>query len=58
MGGHGALMVGLRNPDRFISVSAFSAMVNPSVVPWGIKAFTGMSFNRLLLQFSRYFVEN
>ncbi|VUZ54798.1 unnamed protein product [Hymenolepis diminuta] len=41
MGGHGALMVGLRNPDRFISVSAFSAMVNPSTVPWGIKAFTG-----------------
>lgn len=41
MGGHGALMVGLRNSDRFVSVSAFSAICHPSVVPWGIKAFTG-----------------
>ncbi|VDO03185.1 unnamed protein product [Rodentolepis nana] len=41
MGGHGALMVGLRNSDRFVSVSAFSPIVHPSVVPWGIKAFTG-----------------
>ncbi|KAM7541739.1 hypothetical protein Aperf_G00000010007 [Anoplocephala perfoliata] len=40
MGGHGALMVGLRESDRFVSVSAFSAICHPSIVPWGIKAFT------------------
>lgn len=41
MGGHGALTFGLRNPDRFRGVSAFSPIVAPSQVPWGIKAFTG-----------------
>lgn len=41
MGGHGALVLGLRNPQKFVSVSAFSPIVNPSKVPWGIKAFTG-----------------
>lgn len=40
MGGHGALTVGLRHPDRFKSVSAFSPICHPSVVPWGEKAFT------------------
>ena len=40
MGGHGALTVGLRNPDRFRSVSAFSPIVAPSQVPWGEKAFS------------------
>ncbi|WP_311774038.1 S-formylglutathione hydrolase [Listeria booriae] len=39
MGGHGALVIGLRNPDRFRAISAFSPIVNPSDVPWGIKAF-------------------
>ncbi|MBC1800113.1 S-formylglutathione hydrolase [Listeria booriae] len=39
MGGYGALMIGLRNPDRFCAISAFSPIVNPSDVPWGIKAF-------------------
>ncbi|MBC1802678.1 S-formylglutathione hydrolase [Listeria booriae] len=39
MGGHGALMIGLRNPDRFRAISAFSPIVNPSDVPWGMKAF-------------------
>lgn len=34
MGGHGALTVALRNPDRFRSVSAFAPIVAPSVVPW------------------------
>jgi S-formylglutathione hydrolase len=38
MGGHGALTIGLRNPDRYQSVSAFSPIVAPSQVPWGEKA--------------------
>ena len=40
MGGHGALMLALRNPQRFRSVSAFAPIVNPAQVPWGQKAFT------------------
>ena len=40
MGGHGALMIALRNPDRYVSVSAFAPIVAPSQVPWGQKAFT------------------
>ncbi|OTA18822.1 S-formylglutathione hydrolase [Xenorhabdus beddingii] len=40
MGGHGAMMIALRNPDRYCSVSAFSPIVAPSQVPWGIKAFS------------------
>ncbi|MET0807481.1 MAG: S-formylglutathione hydrolase [Pseudoxanthomonas sp.] len=40
MGGHGALVVALRNPGRYRSVSAFSPIVAPSQVPWGMKAFT------------------
>jgi S-formylglutathione hydrolase len=40
MGGHGALTVALRNPGRYRSASAFSPIVAPSQVPWGIKAFT------------------
>jgi len=39
MGGHGALTIALRNPDRYRSVSAFAPIVAPSVVPWGRKAF-------------------
>ncbi|WP_199799851.1 S-formylglutathione hydrolase [Pseudoblastomonas halimionae] len=38
MGGHGALTIGLRNADRFRSVSAFAPIVAPSQVPWGEKA--------------------
>ena len=38
MGGHGALTIGLRNPERFRSISAFSPIVAPSQVPWGEKA--------------------
>ena len=41
MGGHGALTVGLRNPDRFRSVSAFAPIVAPGQVPWGEKALGG-----------------
>jgi S-formylglutathione hydrolase len=41
MGGHGALTVALRDPDRFRSVSAFAPIVAPSQVPWGQKALSG-----------------
>ncbi len=41
MGGHGALTMGLRNPDRFRSVSAFSPIVSPMNCPWGEKALGG-----------------
>ena len=41
MGGHGALTIGLRNPERFASVSAFAPIVAPSQVPWGEKALGG-----------------
>ena len=40
MGGHGALVIGMKNPDRFKSISAFSPILTPSEVPWGQKAFT------------------
>jgi S-formylglutathione hydrolase len=40
MGGHGALVLGLRHPDRFRSLSAFAPISSPSQVPWGVKAFT------------------
>ena len=39
MGGHGALVIALRNPERYQSVSAFSPISNPVNCPWGIKAF-------------------
>ena len=38
MGGHGALVHGLRQPERFKSVSAFAPIVAPSSCPWGEKA--------------------
>ncbi|MDB5673693.1 MAG: S-formylglutathione hydrolase [Sphingomonas bacterium] len=41
MGGHGALTIALRNPDRFRSVSAFSPIVSPLHCPWGEKALGG-----------------
>jgi S-formylglutathione hydrolase len=40
MGGHGALVTALRHPGRYRSVSAFSPIVAPSMVPWGEEAFT------------------
>jgi S-formylglutathione hydrolase len=40
MGGHGALTIALKNPDRYRSVSAFAPIVAPSRVPWGEKAFS------------------
>jgi S-formylglutathione hydrolase len=41
MGGHGALTLGLRHPERYRSVSAFAPIVAPMQVPWGQKAFAG-----------------
>ena len=38
MGGHGALVVALRNAERYASVSAFSPISNPVNCPWGQKA--------------------
>ncbi len=40
MGGHGALMIALKNPSVYQSVSAFSPISNPINCPWGKKAFT------------------
>ncbi|WP_145513000.1 S-formylglutathione hydrolase [Yersinia kristensenii] len=40
MGGHGALILALRNPQRYQSASAFAPIVNPCQVPWGRKAFS------------------
>ena len=40
MGGHGALICALRNPGMYKAVSAFAPIANPSICPWGIKAFT------------------
>jgi len=41
MGGHGALTIALKNPDRFASVSAFAPICSPLQCPWGEKALTG-----------------
>lgn len=41
MGGHGALTIALRNPERFRSVSAFAPIVSPLHCPWGEKALSG-----------------
>lgn len=41
MGGHGALIIALRNPNIFQSVSAFAPIVAPLQVPWGKRAFEG-----------------
>jgi len=40
MGGHGALTLGLRHPEKFKSVSAFAPICAPMQCPWGQKAFT------------------
>ena len=41
MGGHGALTLALRNPERFRAVSAFAPIVSPINCPWGQKALSG-----------------
>ena len=38
MGGHGALTIGLKHPDKFRSISAFAPIVSPLNCPWGQKA--------------------
>jgi len=40
MGGHGALSIALKNPQRYSSASAFSPICHPTQCPWGEKAFT------------------
>jgi S-formylglutathione hydrolase len=40
MGGHGALVIGLRNPDQYRSISAFAPITAPSQCPWGQKALS------------------
>jgi S-formylglutathione hydrolase len=39
MGGHGALVCALRNPEQYQSVSAFAPIAAPMRCPWGQKAF-------------------
>lgn len=41
MGGHGALVLALRNPGSYLSVSAFAPAAAPMRAPWGEKAFSG-----------------
>ena len=41
MGGHGALICGLKNPENYASVSAFAPIAAPSQCAWGQKAFSG-----------------
>lgn len=40
MGGHGALIIGLRNPQTFHSISALAPISSLSQSPWGIRALT------------------
>ena len=40
MGGHGALVLALRNPGTYRSVSALAPICAPSECPWGVKAFS------------------
>ena len=39
MGGHGALIIGLKNPENYRVISAFSPISNPTACTWGQKAF-------------------
>ncbi len=41
MGGHGAITLALKHPDKFHSVSAFAPIAAPMECPWGQKAFSG-----------------
>lgn len=41
MGGHGALTIALKHPERFRSVSAFAPISAPGRCPWGHKALGG-----------------
>lgn len=39
MGGHGAMTIALKNPERFRSCSAFAPIVEPSTADWSAPAF-------------------
>lgn len=41
MGGHGALTIALKHPDKFKSASAFAPISAPTQCPWGQKALSG-----------------
>jgi len=41
MGGHGALTIGLKNPERYKSISAFAPIASSTQCPWGEKALSG-----------------
>lgn len=41
MGGHGALVIGLKAPEKFQSISAFAPITNPTQSAWGQKALAG-----------------
>jgi S-formylglutathione hydrolase len=47
MGGHGALVLALKNPDIYKSVSAFAPVTAPSQCPWGQKAFSNYLGNNV-----------
>lgn len=40
MGGYGSLLIGMRECERFSSISAFAPITNPTKIPWGQKIFT------------------
>ena len=40
MGGHGAMTIALKHPDRFRACSAFAPIVQPSTADWSSGAFT------------------
>jgi S-formylglutathione hydrolase len=40
MGGHGALTIGLKNPQLYSSISAFAPICSPIHCPWGQKALS------------------
>jgi len=40
MGGHGALTLGLKNPQTYSSISAFAPICSPIHCPWGQKALS------------------
>jgi S-formylglutathione hydrolase len=41
MGGHGALVLALKHPGRYRTLSAFAPICSPMRCPWGEKAFSG-----------------
>ncbi len=44
MGGHGALICALRNPNLYKSVSAFAPIAAPMCCPWGTKSIQSLSW--------------